>query len=153
MTTGKVNITAKKLRRCMKEVNRDLRLHLNTYGYPGFHPRTGDCGNFAVALGRVLGVHDYYGIWDNDEEFDEGEPIHCTLHWKGGLWDGNGVMSLEEFAGRWRKYVEHGEKGVVGSGSARRICQILDYDRISEMERLIRGQLTAMKSIDRKKCR
>jgi len=107
-----------------------------------FYLRNGDCANFAIALGRVLGSKAYYAVYGDRQDWFEGAASHCTLRWKRKLWDGNGVTSVKKLKQRHLKLnrsVPTAEQDMILSkATLRRLEFIVDDERVDIIEQLIR---------------
>jgi len=57
----------------------------------------GNCGNFAVALGNILGIHVYGVVYENGGFGNEGEPAHVALKIGGYKYiDADGLLTKRE---------------------------------------------------------
>lgn len=104
----------------------------------------GDCGNFAVALGNVLGSTEYVCSYENYGFSMEGEPAHCGVRWKGRIWDAAGTITKADLK-RWafnEAYPEDSSQRVVASlTDTRGFREIYDAKRSATIERAIRSVL------------
>ena len=113
----------------------------------------GDCGNFAVALGRVLGSNRY--VASDAQNFNFGDASHVALLYRGHLIDSNGVitrkqlrdMALESEREDKKYFPNDPTHVVVREVSENNIAEILDDGRIDYIEKLLRSGKLHVKGI------
>lgn len=63
----------------------------------GFHPVSGDCSEYAIALRYALGYTpvEYVACYVDQEDYDHGVAVHVAVNYKGRMYDASGVTSEE----------------------------------------------------------
>jgi len=73
----------------------------------GINPTTGDCGHFAEAMGNILGGVEYVASYEDDWDYEHGEPTHTAFKYNGRIYDATGETTEEKLLGYAQEEVEN----------------------------------------------
>lgn len=65
----------------------------------GIHSVTGDCGHFAEAMGRIIGGVEYVASYEDEWDYEHGEPTHTAFKYNGHIYDATGETTEENLLG------------------------------------------------------